>query len=113
LSSANKIKERHPTGFSRRRLGLLVYDHTLEIFGMSLLSAAIMFLSFAAGLFAIRELKILAEGDVERYQVVRAISLITMTITPYFIPDPWNNVAVIAGLLGLVVSFFLKPKDYL
>jgi hypothetical protein len=94
-------------------LAYWVYDHTLEIFGMSLLSVAIMFLSFAAGLFAIRELKILAEGDVERYQVVRAISLITMTITPYFIPDPWNNVAVIAGLLGLVVSFFLKPKDYL
>jgi hypothetical protein len=81
--------------------------------GMSLLSVVIMFLSFAAGLFAIRELKILAEGDVERYQVVRAISLITMTIAPYFIPDPWNNAAVIAGLLGLVASFFLKPKDYL
>jgi len=79
---------------------------------MSLLSVVIMFLSFAAGLFAIRELKILAEGDVKRYQVVRAISLITMTIAPYFIPDPWNNVAVIAGLLGLVVSFFLKPKGY-
>jgi hypothetical protein len=80
---------------------------------MSLLSVVIMFLSFAAGLFAIRELKILAEGDVGRYQVVRAISLITMTIAPYFIPDPWNSVAVIAGLLGLVVSFFLKAKDYL
>jgi hypothetical protein len=79
---------------------------------MSLLSVVIMFLSFAAGLFAIRELKILAEGDVERYQVVRAISLITMTVSPYFIPDPWNSVAVIAGLLGLAVSFFLKPKDY-
>jgi hypothetical protein len=79
---------------------------------MSLLSLVIMFLSLAAGLFAIRELKILAEGDVERYQVVRAISLITTAITPYFIPDPWNNVAVITGLLGLVVSFFLKPKDY-
>ena len=62
--------------------------NTLEIIGMSLLSVVIMFLSFAAGLFAIRELKILAEGDVERYQVVRAISLITMTIAPYFIPDP-------------------------
>ena len=47
--------------------------NTFEIIGMSLLSVAIMFLSFAAGLFAIRELKILAEGDVERYQVVRAI----------------------------------------
>ena len=47
---------------------------------MSLLSVVIMFLSFAAGLFAIREVNILAEGDVERYQVVRAISLITMTI---------------------------------
>jgi hypothetical protein len=80
---------------------------------MSSLSVAIMFLSFAAGLFAIRELKILAQRDFERYQVVPAISLITMTIAPYFIPDPWNNVAVIAGLLGLVVSFFLKPKDYL
>jgi len=79
---------------------------------MSLLSVLIMFLSFGAGLFALRELKILAEGDVERYQVVRAISLITMTLSPYFIPHPWNNVAVIAGLLGLAVSFFLKPKDY-
>ena len=78
-----------------------------------MLSVVIMFLSFAAGLFAIRELKILAEGDFERYQVVRAISLVTMTIAPYFIPDPWNSVGVIAGLLGLVVSFFLKPKDYL
>jgi hypothetical protein len=99
--------------FLRDDLAYSVYDHTLEIIGMSLLSVAIMFLSFAAGLFAIRELKILAEGDVEPYQVVRAISLITMTITPYFIPDPWNNVVVIAGLSGLVVSFFLKPKDYL
>jgi hypothetical protein len=79
---------------------------------MSLLSVFTMFLSFAAGLFAIRELKILTQGDVERYQVVRAISLVTMTIAPYFIPDPWNNVAVISGLLGLIVSFFLKPKDY-
>ena len=80
---------------------------------MSLLSGVIMFLSFAAGLFAVREIKILAEGDVERYQVVRAASLITMAITPYFIPDPWSSVAIIAGLLGLVFSFFLKPKDYL
>jgi hypothetical protein len=54
----------------------------------------IIFWSFAAGPFAIRELKILAEGDVERYQVVRATSLITM-ITRYFI-----NVAVIMGLLA-------------
>jgi hypothetical protein len=69
-----------------------------------------MFLSFGAGLFAVRELKMLAEGDVERYQVVRAISLVTMTITPYFLPEPWNTAAVIAGLLGLVGSFFLKPK---
>jgi hypothetical protein len=86
---------------------------TLEIASMSLLSGVIMFLSFAAGLFAVREIKILAEGDVERYQVVRAASLITMAITPYFIPDPWSSVAIIAGLLGLVLSFFLKPKDYL
>ena len=86
---------------------------TLEIASMSLLSGVIMFLSFAAGLFAVREIKILVEGDVERYQVVRATSLITMAITPYFIPDPWSSVAIIAGLLGLVLSFFLKPKDYL
>jgi uncharacterized membrane protein len=79
---------------------------------MSFLSVFIMFLSFAAGLFAIGELKILAQTGVERYQVVRAVSLVTMTIAPYLIPDPWNNVAVIAGLLGLVVSFLLKPKDY-
>jgi hypothetical protein len=77
---------------------------------MSFLSVLIMFLSFGAGLFAVRELKMLAEGDVERYQVVRAISLVTMTITPYFLPEPWNTAAVIAGLLGLVGSFFLKPK---
>ena len=80
---------------------------------MSFLSILTIILSCIASLFLVRELKILAEGDVERYQVVRAISLITMTIAPYFIPDPWNNVTVIAGLLGLVVSFFLKPKDYL
>jgi hypothetical protein len=84
-----------------------------EIFGMSFFSVLIMFLSFGAGLFAVRELKILTEGDVERYQVVRAVSLVTMTITPYFIPDPWNNVAVLAGLLGLVASFFLRPKGCL
>ena len=101
-------------GLTTGKAGRFTYRlNTLQIIGMSLLSVVIMFLSFAAGLFAIREIKILAEGDVERYQVVRAISLITMTITPYFIPDPWNNVAVVAGLLGLVVSFFLKPKDYL
>ena len=77
---------------------------------MSFLSVLIMFLSFGAGLFAVRELKMLAEGDAERYQVVRAISLVTMTITPYVLPEPWNTVAVLAGLLGLVGSFFLKPK---
>ena len=53
-----------------------------------------MILSFVAGLFAMRELKILAEGDVERYQVVRAISLAAMTITPYFMPDPWGGIAL-------------------
>ena len=77
---------------------------------MSFLSVLIMFLSFGAGLFAVRELKMLAEGDVERYQIVRAISLVTMTITPYVLPEPWNTVAVLVGLLGLVGSFFLKPK---
>ena len=77
---------------------------------MSFLSVLIMFLSFGAGLFAVRELKMLAEGDVERYQMVRAISLVTMTITPYVLPEPWNTVAVLAGLLGLAGSFFLKPK---
>ena len=79
---------------------------------MSLLSVVIMFLSFAAGLFAIREIKILAEGDVERYQVVRAISLITMTIAPYFIPDPWNNVAVTRGIIG-ARSLFLPETERL
>jgi hypothetical protein len=72
-----------------------------------------MVLSFVAGLFAMRELKILAEGDVERFQIVRAISLVTMTITPYIMSDPWSSMAVIAGLLGLVVSFFLRPKGCL
>ena len=72
-----------------------------------------MILSFVAGLFAVRELKILCEGDVERFQIVRAVALVTMTITPYFIPEPWNSVAVLAGSLGLAVSFFLRPKDCL
>jgi hypothetical protein len=80
---------------------------------MSFLSVFIMFLSFGAGLFAVRELKILAEGDAERYQVVRGISLVTMTIAPYLIPEPWNSVAVLAGLVGLVISFFLRPKGCL
>jgi hypothetical protein len=80
---------------------------------MSSLSIFIMFLSFAAGLFALREIKILVEGDAERYQVIRAISLVTMTITPYFIPEPWNSVAVLAGLLGLAISFFLRPRGCL
>jgi hypothetical protein len=80
---------------------------------MSFLSVFIMFLSFGAGLFAVRELKMLAEGDVESYQVVRAISLIAMTITPYVAPEPWNDIAVMAGLLGVVVSFFLRPKGCL
>jgi hypothetical protein len=79
---------------------------------MSFLSILTMILSFAAGLFAVREIKILAEGNVEQYQV-RAISLVTMTITPYFMPEPWNSVAVLGGLLGLVVSFFLRPKGCL
>jgi hypothetical protein len=33
-----------------------------------------------------------------------------MTITPYFLPEPWNTIAVLLGLLGLVVSFFLRPR---
>jgi hypothetical protein len=77
---------------------------------MSFLSIVTMILSFVAGLFAVRELKILAEGDVERFQVVRAIALVTMTITPYLIPDPWSSVGVLGGSLGLAVSFFLEPK---
>ena len=80
---------------------------------MSFLSILTMVLSFIAGLFAVRELKILAEGDVERFQIVRAIALVTMTITPYIMPDPWSSVAVIAGTLGLVVSFFLEPRGSL
>ena len=77
---------------------------------MSFISVLTMVLSLVAGLFAVRELKILAEGDVERYQIVRAISLVTMTITPYFMPEPWNSIAVLAGLVGLIASFFLRPK---
>jgi hypothetical protein len=77
---------------------------------ISFFSIFTMILSCVAGLFLVRELKILAEGDVERYQIVRAISLVTMTITPYFMPDPWSGVAVLAGSVGLVVSFFLRPK---
>ena len=67
---------------------------------MSALSIFTMILSFVAGLFALRELKILIEGDVERYQIVRAMSLITMTIAPYLMPDPWNSVTVLAGSGG-------------
>jgi hypothetical protein len=78
---------------------------------MTFLSVLIMFLSFAAGLFLIRELKNLAEGDIQPYQVVRAISLLVMTITPYFLPEPWNSIAVLLGLVGLLVSFFLRPRD--
>jgi hypothetical protein len=74
---------------------------------MTFLSVLIMFLSFAAVLFLLRELKILAEGDVQSYQIVRAISLLAMTITPYFLPEPWNSIAVLLGLLALLVSFFL------
>ena len=64
---------------------------------MSVLSTFTTILSFVAGLFALRELKILIEGDVERYQIVRALSLITMTITPYLMPDPSNSVTGISG----------------
>lgn len=77
---------------------------------MGVLSIFTMVLSFVAGLFALRELKTLIEGDVERYQIVRAISLITMTITPYLMPDPWNCVPVIAGSVGLVASFVVQPR---
>jgi hypothetical protein len=77
---------------------------------MDFLSVFTMILSCLAGLFAVRELKILAEGDVEPYQIVRAISLVTMTITPYIFPEPWNSIAVVAGLLGFVVSLFLRPR---
>ena len=77
---------------------------------MNALSVFTLILSCLAGLFAMREIKILAEGDVERYQVVRAISLVTMTITPYLIAEPWNSGAVLAGTVGLVVSFFLVPR---
>jgi hypothetical protein len=77
---------------------------------MSVLSIFTMILSFVAGLFALRELKIMIEGDVERYQIVRAISLITMTITLYLMADPWNSVAVIAGSVGLVASFIVEPR---
>jgi hypothetical protein len=54
---------------------------------MSLLSVVITFLSFAPGR-ATRGLKILAEADLERHEVVQAISLTTMTISPYLIPGP-------------------------
>ena len=77
---------------------------------MNALSIFTMILSCVAGLFAMRELKILAEGDVERYQVVRAVSLVTMTITPYLMVEPWNSGAVLAGTLGLVFSFFLVSR---
>ena len=77
---------------------------------MSFLSVFTTVVSFVAGLFALRELKILIEGDFERYQIVRALSLITMTVTPYLMPDPWNSVTVIAGSVGLVASFVVEPR---
>ena len=77
---------------------------------MSALSIFTTILSCVAGLFAMREIKILAEGDVENYQVVRAVSLVIMTTTPYVIAEPWNSGAVLAGALGLAVSFFLVPR---
>src|SRR5580704_10718332 len=77
---------------------------------MSFLSILTMILSFVAGLFAVRELKILCEGDVERFQVVRAVALVTMTITPYIMPDPWSGMTVIAGSLALLISFLLEPR---
>ena len=90
-----------------------VAGRVAEIFRMSFLSILTMILSFVAGLFAVRELKILCEGDVERFQIVRAVALVTMTITPYIMPDPWSGITVIAGSLGLVVSFFLEPRGSL
>jgi hypothetical protein len=78
---------------------------------MSSFGILILFISFAGGLFLMRELKILAEGDVERYQVVRACSLLVMTVTPYFLSEPWNSAAVLLGVAGLIVSFLL-PKNY-
>jgi hypothetical protein len=81
-----------------------------HIFRMSFLSILTTILSLVAGLFAVRELKILCEGDVERFQVVRAVALVTMTITPYIMPDPWSGITVIAGSLALLVSFFLEPR---
>jgi hypothetical protein len=65
------------------------------------------------GLFVVRQLKILCEGDVERFQVVRAVALVTMAITPYIMPDPWSGITVIGASLGLLVSFFLEPKPFI
>jgi hypothetical protein len=54
---------------------------------MSLLSVVIMFLSFAAGLFAIRELKILAEGYVER---IRAANYTVNRTIGWRLLPAWN-----------------------
>jgi hypothetical protein len=78
---------------------------------MSPLNLVFMLISFGASLFAFRELKILAEGDIEPYQIVRAACLIVMTICPYFLPEPWNSVIIGLGLAGLIVSIFLKPRE--
>jgi hypothetical protein len=45
---------------------------------MSFLSILTMILRLMPGLFVVRQLKILCEGDVERFQVVRAVALVTM-----------------------------------
>ena len=89
-------------------MAVCVTDHRyLRLLQQLLLVLSVGSPGSAVGLFAVRELKILAEGDVERYQVIRAISLVTMTITPYLMPDPWNSAAVIAGSLG--TSSLLSP----
>jgi hypothetical protein len=78
---------------------------------VSTLSLVVIFLSFAASLFAMREIKFLVQEDEKHlYQIIRASSLIAMAISPYFLPEPWNAIAVFLGFLGLILSFILKSK---
>jgi hypothetical protein len=78
---------------------------------VSTLSVAVIFLSFAASLFAFREIKFLVRDDDRHlYQIIWASSLISMAISPYFLPEPWNAIAVFSGFLGLILSFILKSK---
>jgi len=54
-----------------------------------------------------REIKFLVQEDEKHlYQIIPASSLIAMAISPYFLPEPWNAIAVFLGFLGLISLSF-------